>query len=191
MKTWITGTLAAALLSQGALASNLPDGPQDATLRTSSGEEVRLSRWRGKPVILFYEDKDSTKLNAGLKEELFARGKERNLLGAATVVAVANLMKFDFFPARQIALSYVRDEEKKVGVPILVDLKGAMGEAPWMLPLKTSNVLLLDAQGVLVYRHSGKMKPEEQTAFFESLSKLVGVDLTTPVAAPAAPGATP
>ncbi|MBZ4397949.1 hypothetical protein OWM54_16205 [Myxococcus sp. MISCRS1] len=191
MKTWITGTLAAALLSQGALASNLPDGPQDATLRTSSGEEVRLSRWRGKPVILFYEDKDSTKLNAGLKEELFARGKERNLLGAATVVAVANLMKFDFFPARQIALSYVRDEEKKVGVPILVDLKGAMGEAPWTLPLKTSNVLLLDAQGVLVYRHSGKMKPEEQTAFFESLSKLVGVDLTTPVAAPAAPGATP
>ncbi|MCK8497990.1 peroxiredoxin family protein [Myxococcus fulvus] len=191
MKTWITGTLAAALLSQGALASNLPDGPQDATLRTSSGEEVRLSRWRGKPVILFYEDKDSTKLNAGLKEELFARGKERNLLGAATVVAVANLMKFDFFPARQIALSYVRDEEKKVGVPILVDLKGAMGEAPWTLPLKTSNVLLLDAQGVLIYRHSGKMKPEEQTAFFESLSKLVGVDLTTPVAAPAAPGATP
>ncbi|AKF79632.1 hypothetical protein SAMN05443572_101829 [Myxococcus fulvus] len=191
MKTWITGTLAAALLSQGALASNLPDGPQDATLRTSSGDEVRLSRWRGKPVILFYEDKDSTKLNAGLKEELFARGKERNLLGAATVVAVANLMKFDFFPARQIALSYVRDEEKKVGVPILVDLKGAMGEAPWTLPLKTSNVLLLDAQGVLIYRHSGKMKPEEQTAFFESLSKLVGVDLTTPVAAPAAPGATP
>lgn len=191
MKTWITGTLAAALLSQGALASNLPDGPQDATLRTSSGEEVRLSRWRGKPVILFYEDRDSTKLNAGLKEELFARGKERNLLGAATVVAVANLMKFDFFPARQIALSYVRDEEKKVGVPILVDLKGAMGEAPWTLPLKTSNVLLLDAQGVLIYRHSGKMKPEEQTAFFESLSKLVGVDLTTPVAAPAAPGATP
>ncbi|MFY1827713.1 hypothetical protein ACN47A_17460 [Myxococcus fulvus] len=152
---------------------------------------MRLSRWRGKPVILFYEDKDSTKLNAGLKEELFARGKERNLLGAATVVAVANLMKFDFFPARQIALSYVRDEEKKVGVPILVDLNGTMGAAPWTLPLKTSNVLLLDAQGVLLYRHSGKMKPEEQTAFFETLSKLVGVDLTTPVAAPAGPGATP
>jgi len=190
MKMWITSTLTAALLSQGALASSPADGPPDATLRSSSGDEVRLSKWRGKPVILFYEDKDSTTLNAGLKEELFARGKERNLLGSAWVVAVANLRKFDFFPARQIALSYVRDEEKKAGVPILVDMDGTMGSAPWGLPMKTSNVLLLDAQGAVVYRYSGKMKPEEQVAFFSALSTLVGVDLNTP-AAPKAPGATP
>ncbi|WP_342378674.1 hypothetical protein NVS55_04695 [Myxococcus stipitatus] len=187
MKLWITGTLAVVLLTQAALASNPPDVPPDAALRTSSGDPVRLSRWRGKPVILFYEDRDSTTLNAGLKEDLFARGRERNLLGSAWVVAVANLKAFDFFPARQIALSYVRDEEKKVGVPILVDLDGAMGASPWSLPMKTSNVLLLDARGAVVYRHSGRMKPEEQVAFFSALSQLVGVDLTTPVA----PGATP
>jgi hypothetical protein len=153
----------------------------DATLRTSGGEKVRLSRWRGKPVILFYEDKDSTTLNLALKETLFARGRERGLLDAAWVVAVANLQKFDFFPARQIALSYVRDEEKKVGVPILVDMDGTLGEAPWRLPTKTSNVLLLDAEGALVFQHSGRMKPEEQDAFFAALSRLVGVDLLSPV----------
>jgi hypothetical protein len=159
----------------------------DATLRTSAGEEVRLSRWRGKPVILFYEDKDSTTLNSSLKETLFARGKERGLLDSASVVAVANLQKFDFFPARQIALSYVRDEEKKVGVPILVDLDGTLGSAPWQLPTKTSNVLLLDAEGALVFRHSGKMKPEEEVAFFAALSQLVGVDLNAPAEPAKAP----
>ncbi len=182
MKAWITGALTACLAAGSAYGEALPTGPVDATLRTSAGDEVRLSRWRGKPVILFYEDKDSTTLNSALKETLFARGRERGLLDSASVVAVANLQKFDFFPARQIALSYVRDEEKKAGVPILVDLDGTLGAAPWQLPMKTSNVLLLDATGALVFRHSGKMKPEEQAAFFVTLSQLVGVDLNTPAA---------
>jgi hypothetical protein len=182
MKAWMTAALALALTAGSALGAAPQEGPVDATLRTSKGEQIQLSKWRGKPVILFYEDKDSTTLNLPLKEELFARGKARGLLESAFVVAVANLKSFDFFPAREIALSFVRDEEKKAGVPILVDLKGTMGAAPWGLPMKTSNVLLLDAQGALVFRHSGKMKPEEQTAFFLTLSQLVGVDLNTPVA---------
>ena len=181
----------AALAVGSAQGGAPPPGPVDATLRTSGGEQVRLSRWRGKPVILFYEDKDSTTLNSSLKETLFARGKERGLLDAAWVVAVANLQKFDFFPARQIALSYVRDEEKKVGVPILVDLNGTLGDTPWELPKKTSNVLLLDAAGTLVFRHSGRMKPEEQEAFFTALGRLIGVDMGA-VATPApVPGGRP
>ena len=189
MKAWIAGALTVSLAVGSAHASTPPDVPVDATLRTSGGEKVRLSRWRGKPVILFYEDKDSTTLNLALKETLFARGKERGLLDSASVVAVANLQKFDFFPARQIALSYVRDEEKKVGVPILVDLDGTMGATPWELPMKTSNVLLLDAEGAVVFRHSGRMMPEEQEAFFTTLSRLIGVDLGAgpTTAAPSAP----
>lgn len=189
MKAWIAGALTVSLAVGSAHGSTPPDGPADATLRTSGGEKVRLSRWRGKPVILFYEDKDSTTLNLSLKETLFARGKERGLLDSAWVVAVANLQKFDFFPARQIALSYVRDEEKKVGVPILVDLDGTMGATPWELPMKTSNVLLLDAEGAVVFRHSGRMKPEEQEAFFTTLSRLIRVDLgpAPTTAAPSAP----
>jgi hypothetical protein len=149
----------------------------DATLRSSSGDPVKLSRWRGKPVVLFYEDKDSTGLNAKLKEELFTRGQARGLLGAAWVVAVANLERFDFFPARQIALSYVRDEEKKAGVPILVDLDGTLGAAPWGLPKKTSNIVLLGADGTLIFKHSGRMKEAEMEAFFVTLGELVGVNL--------------
>ncbi len=180
MKAWIAGALTVSLAAGSALGAAPATAPVDATLKTSAGKEVQLSKWRGKPVILFYEDKDSTKLNAALKKELFARGQERGILDAAYVLAVANLQNFDFFPARQIALSFVRDEEKKIGVPILVDMDGTLGKAPWKLPVKTSNIVLLDAQGALVYRHSGRMKDDEQTAFFAVLSRLVGVDLNTP-----------
>jgi hypothetical protein len=177
MKAWLTGALTLTLATTGASAQGLGSSPLEAILQRSDGAQAPLSKWRGKPVILFYEDKDSTQLNGPLKEELFALGKQHGLLEAAWVVAVANLEKFNFFPARQIALSYVRDEEKKVGVPILVDLEGTLGGAPWALPKKTSTVMLMDATGGVVYRYSGKLDEAERAVFFEALSKLLGKDL--------------
>ena len=93
------------------------------------------------------------------------------------MVAVANLESYDFFPARGIALSHVRGEEKKWGIPILVDLKGTLGKEPWNLPTKTSSVLLLDGDGALVYRYSGRMKEEDQKTFFQTLGTLLGREI--------------
>jgi hypothetical protein len=177
MKAWLTGALTVTLATSAAHAHGLGSSPLEATLHSSDGAQAPLSKWRGKPVILFYEDKDSTQLNGALKEELFARGKQQGLLEAAWVVAVANLEKFNFFPARQFALSAVRDEEKKVGVPILVDLDGTLGGPPWALPKKTSTVMLMDAAGAVVYRYSGRLEEEERKTFFSTLSRLIGRDL--------------
>ncbi|WP_239576951.1 peroxiredoxin family protein [Archangium primigenium] len=149
----------------------------DASLWNSNGKEVALSKWRGKPVILFYEDRHSTTLNGQLKESLFNRGRQMGLLDAAFVVAVANLESFDFFPARDIALSHVRDEEKKWNIPILVDLKGTMSGAPWSLPKKTSSVMLLTPEGQVVFRYSGRMDREEMDEFFQKLGQLLGRDM--------------
>jgi hypothetical protein len=178
MATRITSMLTVALLAASpGFAAEPQAGPMDATLRGSDGKEVALSRWRGKPVILFYEDRHSTTLNSAFKEALFARGQALGLLEATWVVAVANLESFDFFPARGIALSHVRDEEKKWGIPILVDLKGTLGAAPWNLPKKTSSVLLMDGTGTVVYRYSGRMKEEDMETFFQTLGTLLGREL--------------
>jgi hypothetical protein len=144
-------------------------------LRGTDGKEVALSSWRGKPVILFYEDRHSTTLNAPLKEALFERGRALGLLEAVAVVGVANLEAFDFFPARGIALSRVRDEEKRWGVPILVDLEGTLGAAPWNLPKKTSSVLLLDSEGRVVFRYSGRLGVKDREEFFRTLDRLLGM----------------
>jgi len=179
MKAWLAGALTLTLASSGgSYAQAQASSPLDATLKSASGNTTPLSKWRGKPVIFFYEDKDSTTLNLAFKDELFALGKAKGLLESASVVAVANLKPFNFFPARQIALSYVRDEEKKVGVPILVDLEGTLGGAPWNLPTKTSTVMLLDASGAVVYRYSGRLGEPEKKAFFSALSELLGMDLS-------------
>ncbi len=177
MKAWLAGVLTMSLAANAGPDHSPPASPLDATLHSSDGAQAPLSKWRGKPVILFYEDKDSTRLNLALKEELFERGKKHGLLEAAWVVAVANLEKFNFFPAKQIALSYVKDEEKKVGVTILVDLEGTLGGPPWALPKKTSTVMLLDAAGGVIYKYSGRLDEAERKTFFATLSQLLGVDL--------------
>jgi hypothetical protein len=177
MKAWIASALVVTLATSAPSAHGLAGSLLDATLHSSKGEQASLSKWRGKPVILFYEDKDSTTLNAALKQELFERGRQQGLLEAAWVVAVANLKGFNFFPARGIALSHVREEERKAGVPILVDLEGTLGKAPWELPTKTSTVVLLDASGAIVYRYSGRMEEAERQAFFSALAGLIGKDL--------------
>jgi hypothetical protein len=181
MSTWLAGALAVCLAASGSSSlASVQSGPLDATLNGSNGKEVSLSRWRGKPVILFYEDRHSTTLNSSLKEALFERGKALGLLEAAWVVAVANLESFNFFPAKGIALSHVRAEEKRWGIPILVDLKGTLGAAPWSLPRKTSSVVLLDSAGAVVYRHSGRMSEQEQETFFEALGQLLGRSFQKP-----------
>ena len=178
MRAWRVGAVATALLLATPLhatqATEAKEGPMNASLWGSTGKEVALDHWRGKPVILFYEDRHSTTLNEGFKRALFSRGQQQGLMDAVWVVPVANLEAFNFFPAREIALSYVRDEEKKWGLPILVDLEGVLGRSPWNLPKKTSTVVLLDAQGRLVFRYSGRLDAEAVETFFRTLGPLLG-----------------
>lgn len=169
----------AALLAAAPLSAVQPlsSEPRNAELGTSRGGSTAVSKFRGKPVILFFEDRDSPDLNKEFKDRLFQMGQERNLLDAAHVVAVANLEPFDFFPARDFALAAVRKEEARWGIPILIDWKGALSAAPWNLPEDTSSVTLLDSEGRVVYEHSGLLSKADQQRFLERLSSLLGVTL--------------
>jgi hypothetical protein len=162
------------LLWMGLMAS--PDersGVLEATLKTTSGAPRALSEYRGKPMVLFYEDRDSGKLNLELKTQLFARARERNLLSAAWVVPVANLASYDWVPARSFATAGVKAAEIEAGVPILIDWEARLSKPPWGLPAKTSSVLLFDASGTVVFECRGRLSANELTEFFRALERLV------------------
>lgn len=162
-------------LAAGVVGGAAPERgqPLEATLRSAAGQARALSAWRGKPVIVFYEDRGALAVNQPFKDALFARARARGLLRAAHVVAVADLRAYDFFPARPIALAFVRDAEKKAGIPILVDLDGTLSRAPWYLAPGASNVVLLDARGRVVWTHSGRLGAGEQADFFRQLEQLL------------------
>lgn len=166
--------LAARPLAAGAVPERLS---WDAQLRDSSNEPVSLSRWRGRPTVFFYEDKGSTEQNVALKRELFARARAHRLLGRAHVLGVANLHGLDFFPANLLALSAVRDAERKDSVPVLVDWNRTLSSPPWNLPVAASSVVLLDADGNLVHSWSGPLGARDIDEFFAELSELLNVEI--------------
>ena len=155
-------------------------GGWDAQLRNSSNEPVSLSRWRGRPTVVFYEDRGSTQQNVALKRELFARASAHRLLGRAHVLGVANLHGLDFFPANHFALSAVREAERKDKVPVLVDWDRTLSSPPWNLPPAASSVMLLDASGTLVHSWSGPLGTRDIEEFFAELSALLNVEIAPP-----------
>lgn len=145
----------------------------ETDLKTSNGETVSLSRFLGKPTLVFYEDKNSTPLNRPLKSRLREWGSEHEALGSANVIAVANLKAYNFFPVRGFALRHVRELEQKVGIPIFADLDGALSEPPWSLPKHSSTVVLFDRSGNVVYEKSGALSEPEITMLLDRLGTLL------------------
>jgi hypothetical protein len=144
----------------------------EASLRQTDGTPVSLATLRGRPAILFYEDRGSHAWNAGLKEALFARGRARGLLDRVQVIAVANVAAFDFFPAREIALGFIRRLEAQAGIRILIDLDGTLARPPWSLPAEGAAVVVLDARGNPVLERHGRLPPADVETVLATLERL-------------------
>jgi hypothetical protein len=161
------------ILAAGLAVGAEPGQTLNATLSGSSGDDVQLSDQLGKPLVLFYEDRDSNTQNQALKDELYRLGKERNLLDAVRVVAVANLKSWDWRPARDFALAGVRSAESKFNIPIYIDFKGTLSAPPWGLPPKASSVLVLDEAGKVLFVASGPLTKAEREQIYAVLEGLL------------------
>jgi len=148
--------------------------PFDATVEATNGEVEHLSRLKGKPAVIFYEDRESVAVNRPFKKMLAERGQQGGGRDRVHVVAVANLSGYDFFPANGIARHYVREAERKAGIPIYIDWEGRLSKGPWSLPPKGATVLLVDAQAKPVWQHSGLMDEAAVQTFFGHLESLTG-----------------
>jgi len=144
-------------------------------LSTSSGNAVGGSALIGKPIVMFYEDRNSTEMNQALKTELFRRGNKEGLLKSASVVAIADLEGFNWVPARQFALAAVKKAETDAHIPVYVDWSGVMRKDPWNFSSGTSTVALLDKRGTLVTTFQGTLSEKDTAQFFGHLREMIDV----------------
>jgi hypothetical protein len=145
----------------------------DAEITTSAGTKTKLKAYYGKPVLLFYEDPDSVKLNQAAKEELAQLNIKWNLKDKVDVVAIANLQGWNWQPALFFALLVVRGEEEKAKIPVLVDLNGSMQKAPWSLSAAKSSVLVLAPDGEVLFQSVGLLKGEKLEELKSTLEKVL------------------
>ncbi|HQY63347.1 MAG: hypothetical protein IPQ09_02860 [Myxococcales bacterium] len=131
-----------------------------------------LPRAHGKPVLVVYEDKDSAQQNQAFKDELAKLGKGDRYKQSVTLVAIADLQGYDYWPVRGFVKDAIQSESNKFGTPIYCDWSGAARNS---LRLKkgVSSVLLYDREGKLVFSHEGPMPAAKRQAAIELLRDAV------------------
>ncbi|MCW5892845.1 MAG: hypothetical protein KIT14_20220 [bacterium] len=167
------GLLVALLVLGTSLARATDVVPRDAELERTDGGTVAIRVYRGKPAVLFYEDRRSTELNAEVKAALWEQGRAAGRTDAVYVVAIANIQAYDFFPAKDFAVAFIRRLEGKIGIPILLDARGVLSQPPWDLPSAGGSVVLLDADGRVVWQHTGALGPERTQTLLARVASLL------------------
>lgn len=173
---WGPGLALAAAAVLGASQTAPPDGPGpvlDAALLDSSGEPVRLRNYWGKPALVFYETPDAAKVNQPAKDALKRLSDAHDLHREVTTVAVVNLEDLDWWPARPIAFGSIRSEERKVGVVMLADLRGALRRGPWRLDPRSATVLVVSPSGKVVFRAEGCVEGRRFEELKAALDRLI------------------
>lgn len=150
-----TSQLAHALLSPGST-------PADFTVQDPDEKPSKLSALRaGKPVLVFYEDKDGGGQNDRFKQRL---GKLREKSAAAKkvgLVAIADVGSWNFWPAKGFVKDALRDAGKKAGITVWADWT-TDGRKILGAHTNQSNVLLLDASGKVLWSSAGALSPAQE-----------------------------
>lgn len=140
------------------------------TLTDELGQPHALPQ-AGKPFLLVYEDKDASKQNADGKQLLAAWHDPLDNRARVDVWPVADLSKWDFWPARGAALKHVRASAEKEHTHILIDWKG-VGHEAYGFARGKSTMLLVGGDGRVLFVSEGDTTPAQRQALAEALRSL-------------------
>lgn len=138
----------------------------------SSGATRRLRNYLGRAVVIVYEDRDSNHQNDVLKRELEDRVRAQGLASAVSVVPVANLSSFNFWPAMGYARDAVVDIARQQRTEVLIDWSGHMARDYRFRP-GVSYVMVLSREGRVLFRHAGTLQASARSRFFNALTNAI------------------
>ncbi len=132
-----------------------------------------LPRANGKPVLVVYEDKDSSTQNQTFKAELGALGKGDRYKKSITLVAIADLQGYDYWPVRGFVKDAIQSESQKFGTVIYCDWNGA-ARSSLGLRRGVSTIVLYGRDGKVAFSHEGSMSAAKRREAIEILQRQVG-----------------
>jgi predicted transcriptional regulator len=86
-------------------------------------------------------------------------------------MAVADLEKWNWFPAHTYAVKEMHKIEKKEDCTLYADWHGIVRKT-WKLTKAKSGIILLDAEGVVRFFGEGPLKPEQTDDLVKQLGAL-------------------
>lgn len=184
LAVWLGATAAFALPSVGEMGKNV-------NLEDADGRVIKLEALVGKPILIVYEDKASTKMNQPFKDELSKLAKGDKYKDKVALAAVADLTAYNYWPVKGFVKDSIREESKKLGTTIFCDWNGHV-QVSYAFRKKTSSIVLLNKQGRVVFAAEGKMSPEQRKQAIDLLkAEVEGLGAPGSAAPPATPARAP
>jgi len=112
------------------------------------------SLYAGKAALIVFEDKDSGKQNKTFKKRFAAL--QKTLGGKVVLIPVADVSKYDYWPAKGFVKDALRDAGKKVGVKVYADWSGK-GKTALGASAKRSNLVLVDKSRRVRWASAGQL----------------------------------
>lgn len=176
-RQWAVGVAAlAVLLPLTGAAGALPrvgSARPDVKLVDAWERSLQLDSLKGMPVLVVYEDKESSTQNKALKDELAKLAKGDKYKKSIALVAVADVQGYDYWPVRGFVKKAIREESSKMNTVIYCDWDGG-ARGKLALDRGTSNVVLYGKDGKVLFAHGGAMPEAKRKELIGLLRAQVG-----------------
>lgn len=165
LATALIPTTADALLKEGASAPN-------ARVEDADGKVLQLQSLKGKPILIVYEDRDSSKQNQPLKDDLSKLATGDKYKTAIALAAIADVSSYDWWPAKGFVKDAIREESKKQKTTIYCDWDGGFRKA-YGIKRGVSNVILVGRDGRVLFAAEGAIGTDARKRLVSLLSEQV------------------
>ena len=145
---------ALALPAEGAAAPN-------ARIEDADGRSLELKTFKGKPILIVYEDKESATQNQPLKDALSKLAKGDRYKAAVALAAVADVSSYDYWPVKGFVKDSIREESRKQGTTIYCDWSGSFRGA-YRLRRGLSSIVLVGRDGHVLFAAEGAVSAEQR-----------------------------
>ncbi len=171
-------------LAAAALATTLIPGSADALLKEgetapnakvedADGKVLQMQSLKGKPILIVYEDRDSSKQNQSLKDDLAKLATGDKYKTQIALTAIADVSSYDWWPAKGFVKDAIREESKKQKTTIYCDWNGGFRKA-YGIKKGVSNVLLVGRDGTVLFAAEGAMNADARKRLVSLLGQQVG-----------------
>ena len=142
-------------------------------------EDVAAGRMRplpdAHPVLVFYEDKEAEGQNKEAQRVLGRINDRAENRARFEFVAVADVEKWDWWPAKRYVLADLKQIARRENTPLFADWKGAVRKA-WGLGAHQSTLVLAGSDGKLLFAGAGTLSAAQLGALVARL-KALGCDV--------------
>ena len=153
----------AALIAVGQLASAV-------SLEDQLGESHPLLDGK-RPVLVLFEDQEGQKQNKAVKALIAAYNDPLPNRERLRVWPVADLSKWNWWPAKGSALTDVKKAAAKSNTRVLIDWTGALRKA-WGLPKAKNSLVLIGTDGRVRFSSEGECSEAQKDALEHELKSL-------------------